>query len=330
MSPGIFTISLDFELHWGGVEKRTLPEYEPYFRNTRKVIPRMLDLFATYEVHATWATVGMLFHESLSELQANLPTQHPAYKDQSISIYHYLQTRCMGQQEQDDPFHFAPSLIRAIAATPHQEIGTHTYSHYYCNEPGQTPETFREDLRAAKRAAAPYEIQLNSLVFPRNQFIRDYLKVCYEEGIHTVRSNPNAWFWNITTPSNETLLKRIYRGADAFLAVSKTSYSLESLRHEPGVPLCIPASRFLRPYDPRLGPLNNLRLQRIKREMTVAAQLGEVYHLWWHPHNFGAYPEESMKGLVLLMEHYDSLKRKYGMGSRNMGEISRESLVGSM
>jgi hypothetical protein len=96
LSAGIFSISLDFELHWGGVEKRTLPEYEQYFRNTRKVIPRMLDLFADYEVHATWAAVGMLFHESLNDLQTNLPEQKPTYFDPTISIYHYLQTGYIG------------------------------------------------------------------------------------------------------------------------------------------------------------------------------------------------------------------------------------------
>ena len=46
---GIFTISLDFELHWGGFEKWPIEEYRQYFLNTRKVIPEMLKLFGQYE-----------------------------------------------------------------------------------------------------------------------------------------------------------------------------------------------------------------------------------------------------------------------------------------
>lgn len=321
MSKGIFTVSLDFELHWGGVEKRTLPAYAPYFLNTRKAIPRMLELFAGYGVHATWATVGFLFHESLRDLQDNLPAHQPAYPDSTISTYAYMRHHLIGPDETEDPFHFAPSLIRAIAATDGQELGTHTFSHYYCNEPGQSLETFREDLAAAQRIAAVYQTTLRSLVFPRNQYNEAYLKECYAQGIRAVRSNPASWFWTITIPGEENMWKRINRGADAFLPLSKTSFRLDQLYAPKGVPLCIPASRFLRPYDPKIGLLNTLRLQRIKNEMTYAARQGEIYHLWWHPHNFGWYPDQSIAGLLQLLEHYAQLKIKYGMVSMNMGEV---------
>lgn len=44
----------------------------------------------------------------------------------------------------------------------------------------------------------------------------------------------------------------------------------------------------LRPYSPRLSFLEGLRLRRIRHEMVHAAKKGELYHLWWHPYNFGA------------------------------------------
>jgi hypothetical protein len=59
MKKGAFIISLDFELHWGGFEKWPVGEYEQYFLNTRSVIPAMLALFRKYEVHVTWAGVGL-------------------------------------------------------------------------------------------------------------------------------------------------------------------------------------------------------------------------------------------------------------------------------
>src|SRR6186713_1671958 len=112
---GIFTISLDFELHWGGFEKWKLgdtaagagPDYRQYFLNTRKVIPELLRLFEFYEVHVTWATVGMLFHKSKMELLNHVPSQKPSYEHKILSAYHYMDTIGIGANEDEDPFHYA-------------------------------------------------------------------------------------------------------------------------------------------------------------------------------------------------------------------------------
>ncbi|HEY1200814.1 MAG TPA: hypothetical protein VGE79_07530, partial [Niastella sp.] len=47
---------------------------------------------------------------------------------------------------------------------------------------------------------------------------------------------------------------------------------------------------------------------------------GEVYHLWWHPENFGDYPEQNLNNLRILLEQYKKCKEKYNMTSWNMGE----------
>lgn len=336
---GIFTISLDFELHWGGFDKWTLENqdsahttlnsmgkaisYNQYFLNTRAVIPQLLSLFEKYEVHVTWATVGMLLCESRENLLQNAPILKPTYQEQQLSAYHYINTVGIGESETTDPFHFAPSLVRQILATPHQELGTHTYAHYYCNETGQTVDQFRADLQAAQRMAKAYGVQLQSLVFPRNQFNDRYLQVCFEEGITSVRSNPLDWFWNIESTQQESAWKRLNRGMDAYVPVGrKNTYTLESLLARKDFPLCIPASRLLRPFNVNEFFLNDIKINRIKSEMTRAAQQGEVYHLWWHPHNFGRYPEQSLTGLLKILEHYNYCRRKLNMESKNMGEIT--------
>ena len=61
--------------------------------------------------------------------------------------------------------------------------------------------------------------------------------------------------------------------------------------------------------------------------MEEAARAGEVYHLWWHPHNFGNFPLENMEGLNRILNHYQYLKNKYGMESCTMSELT-EKLVG--
>src|SRR5256885_2930105 len=48
----------------------------------------------------------------------------------------------------------------------------------------------------------------------------------------------------------------------------------------------IPASRFLRPVG-NSAVLERLRLQRITSAMETAARRRRLFHLWWHPHNFG-------------------------------------------
>ena len=319
---GIFTISLDFELHWGGFEKWPLENYKEYFLNTRQVIPEMLHLFNKHEIHVTWAGVGMLFHSSRESLLAHSPAQRPSYEVAELSAYHYIKEDGIGATEDEDPFHFAGSIVKKITDTPFQELGSHTFAHYYCNEAGQTLEQFRADLRAAQASAALYGKKLRSLVFPRNQFNEDYLKVCFEEGFVAVRDNPRDWFWNIESTQQESSWKRLNRGVDAYWPVGKkNTYSLESIIQRPGLPLCIPASRLLRPYRPTELFLNKMKIARINEEMNRAASNNEVYHLWWHPHNFGRYPQESLEGLLRILNNFDQCREKYGMESLSMGEI---------
>jgi Polysaccharide deacetylase. len=340
---GIFTVSLDFELHWGGFEKWPLKvldfksqsraaggylqaekhDYANYFLNTRQVIPEMLTLFAAYEVHATWATVGMLFHPTKAQLLQYAPDLKPDYTEKKLSAYNYVENHGIGEDEDSDPFHFAPSLIRKIVETPDQELASHSFAHYYCNEPGQNLEQFRADLKAAQRSALLFGRELKSLVFPRNQFNDEYLKVCFEEGVTAVRSNPLDWFWHIQSTQSESLWKRANRGLDAYLPIGKrTTYPITSISRHANLPICLPASRLLRPHNPRHRVLNQLRIRRICNEMTSAARYDHMYHLWWHPHNFGAFPEESLKELQFLLEHYSRLCKKFKMISKSMNEVA--------
>jgi peptidoglycan/xylan/chitin deacetylase (PgdA/CDA1 family) len=329
---GIFTISLDFELHWGGFEKWPLNKnnvqkqsgfYNQYFLNTRKIIPQMLALFKKYEIHVTWATVGMLMHENKIQLQDNFPSIQPEYSNKNLSAYHYINSIGIGDNESDDPFHYADSLIQKILDTPNQELGTHTFAHYYCNEDGQTIEQFRADLQAAQKAANKYDKKLRSLVFPRNQFNDTYLKVCFEEGIKVVRSNPLDWFWNIQSTQNESAFKRLNRGLDAYFPIGKNNtYSLQNLQKDFNRPLCLPASRLLRPYRRKELILNDLKINRIKSEIERAAHYGEVYQLWWHPHNFGNFSAENLQGLENILQHFLKCKSTYNMQSFSMGEIA--------
>jgi hypothetical protein len=69
--------------------------------------------------------------------------------------------------------------------------------------------------------------------------------------------------------------------------------------------------------------LDWLRFRRIKGQMLHAAKKGEIFHLWWHPHNFGMHTKENLAFLTKILEYYAKLQEKYEMQSLNMEEIAR-------
>lgn len=316
---GVFTISLDFELYWGIRDHVPLESYRDNILGARTAVQRLLRVFEENGIHATWAVVGFLFFDGREELVAALPRILPMYKDKKLSPYQHIAST--EATEACDPFHFAPSLVREIAATPHQEIGTHTFSHYYCLEEGQDAGSFEADLRAAMAASGRFGIRSRSLVFPRNQFSPEHLAVCRSLGIEACRTNQDFWAYYAVPQRGNTAIKRVLRFLDSYLrVVPHTAYSPKEIGSE--LPRLIPASRFLRPYSRRLRTLEPLRFKRIATELSEAAIMKNIYHLWWHPHNFGIHAEENFDFLRQILDHYRELSHRYGMVSLNMGEIS--------
>jgi peptidoglycan/xylan/chitin deacetylase (PgdA/CDA1 family) len=316
--PGIFTISLDLELYWGVRDSRSFGDYEANLTGERDAIRGMLDLFEAHGVHATWATIGFLFFKDIGELRQHQPGVLPAYRRQKLSSYHYMDEHAWGD---DDTYHFAPDTIEQIRACPGQEIGTHTFSHYYCLEEGQTIESFRADLQAAVEIAKANGIPTNSLVFPRNQGNPDYLPVLDELGIACYRGNESASFYKPRNQLEQSALVRAMRLLDAYLNLSGyNTYTLEECARSR--PFNVSASRFLRPYSRSLAALESLRLHRIKRAMRDAAVNNRLFHLWWHPHNFGADVKRNLAFLQKILAYFDQLRQRYGMQPCNMGEVA--------
>lgn len=313
---GSFIISLDFELHWGVAELWSLKEREDYFETTRESIPQVLELFSQNHIHATWATVGFLFAKDKEQLLKLMPSKKPTYNNKKLSYYSLIDNNEVGFNEKDDPYHYAPSLIRLILDTPNQELGTHTFAHYYCNEKGQTKEQFDADLKAAKLIAKEnFDIELQSLVFPRNQFNSDYLEIAFQNGIKVVRSNPNVWFWN-----HYSTLSPLARALDTLMPISNSlTFNQNNLSKDKV--LLLPASRFLRPYSKKESVIQKVKVNRIKSEMTFAAKQNKSYHLWWHPHNFGYDLDENMQMLKGIISHFNFLNQKYGFQSKSMIEM---------
>ncbi|HVG14937.1 MAG TPA: polysaccharide deacetylase family protein [Chitinophagaceae bacterium] len=319
---GIFTISLDFELHWGVFDKKDRQSRKTCYLNTLQSIPEVLQLFAQYDVHATWAVVGGLMAKDQQEWEEWKPQVQPDYTVEKYSPYKWVHQNSLNNEYQWA--HFAPLEIETILKYPGQELGTHTFSHYYCLEQLKGADAFDADLKAAKTAALKYNRQPASLVFPRNQFNPSHLKICYENGIKTVRSNPLNWFWSPIPDKGSNTLRKIFRTGDAYvpMSIKRMSYPLDVIKVVPGQPLQLPASRLFRPWSPRFPFANKLTLRRTLKELHTAARRNECYHLWWHPENFGDYPRENIQNLRILLQHYKQYKDRYGMKSWNMGEYA--------
>ncbi len=56
--------------------------------------------------------------------------------------------------------------------------------------------------------------------------------------------------------------------------------------------------------------------------MTYAAENGRLFHLWWHPHDFGLNTDKNLANLKEILEHYEFLNQKYGFESKNIGEVA--------
>ena len=225
IGPGAFVISLDFELYWGLRDKRTIEEYRENLDGVRNAVEKMLEMFTRYGIHATWATVGLIYFKNTAELKQHLPEIQPEYKNESLSPYKYLKRT----ENIDNHYHFAPDLIERIRNTPGQEIGTHTFSHYYCLEEGQTAESFKADMQAAIKIAADRGIKTDSLVFPRNQWNPEYLSILDELGIKCYRGCENSWLHKAVNQQGESKLRRALRLMDAY--VNLTGHHTYPVRH---------------------------------------------------------------------------------------------------
>ncbi len=287
------------------------------FKRIDAIVSNILSLFEKYEIHATWATVGLLAHKNRAEL-FDLPMQFKIpYANENYSPFPLDDKK---YDLLDQSALFGCHKIKTILNTPYQELGSHTYSHFYCCEEGISAEDFNEDCLEMEKIGKRFEHSFKSIVFPRNQVNTACLKACFQHGITTFRGNQQNRFWTNSSFEDESFLKKTGRVLDAYFPISKTqAFSISELPKEEEL-VNVPANRFLRPQSGK-KILERLKLNRIKNEMNEAAKRDTVYHLWWHPHNFLSDTDKALKQLEMVLIHYKSLAQENGFSSLNLTEI---------
>lgn len=325
LNTGKFVISLDYELVWGRVDKISSTSSNERMETVPTVVERILELFDNYKIHATWAVTGALFCKNKIEFEERIPMNKPTYREQELSSYNYYDSanKNIGMSQKEDRSHWGFNTLQAIINAPNQEVGTHTYSHYYCLEEGQTLDQFETDVALAVQVAKKLEIQLESIVFPRNQVNKDYLHICKKYGLSTYRGTEKGNLWQARSRKKLAFHTRLLRYIDSYIPIS--GYNTFEL-HQSGEARItdVPSSLFLRPFNGKLSLLEVLKLRRVKSSMKYAAKHGLIFHLWWHPHNFGKNLDENMKNLENILRYYKLLNKKYQFASCTMAEAAKE------
>lgn len=313
-----FVLSLDFELAWGSPERWSSDAFLARALKARDAALSILEVCAEYDIHATWAIVGALFADSYEHFLEFAPPEQlrPEYIDRRLSPYSHLgRIRESGRNA-----FFCPEIIRSVAEIENQEISSHTFSHYFCLEPGASADTFAADLDSFRRITANWDITGTSLVFPRNQVGRECLNVSRKKGFTAYRGTERSSLWTARPRSRRTSLVRALRIADAFFPLSSGNLHTQFDESFSGL-VNVPSSRFLRPYSSKVKILDGMKLYRICREMRRAARLGATYHLWFHPENFATHLQENLRFFKLVMSYFRSLSEQGLMKSVSMSEV---------
>ncbi len=314
---GALVISLDFELFWGVADIADFKEWDDRIKRVYEIVPRTLKLFEKYGIHATWATVAGIMMDNENELTAYLPKELPLqtreiierfhFKDVNNTIPHYML--------------FGNELVKMIKNTDGQEIGTHTFTHYYCNKEDSSSTNLNYELETASRIMREKGYGVcKTVVFPRNQVKSNFVSNM-PKNIKNYRGVKQSYVNKLKSKKNA--LGNIVWYADHYIPLQNSTISYCEI-NERGL-FNVKLSRLFKAYKEKYRILEGIKMIRYKNEMKYAAKHNRIYHICWHPHNFSDYIEKNFEQLEILLEEFDALRNKYGMCSYNMNECAEIS-----
>lgn len=308
---GVFTISLDFELIWGTLDLYGPGRFIETCRRERIVVERLLDLFAEFEVSATWCTVGHLF---LGECSRNHGNSHPEIVRPSPEwVPHEWFSHDPGGTEASHPVFYGRGLIEKIrACAVPQEIGCHTFSHVILGDPGCSRATAESELAACVKLAEELGIQMRSFVFPRNRVgHRDVLRAFH---FTSYRSPEPQWY--------EKWPGAVKRAGHLFNVLAATEPPVGLPERDSEGLWHTPASMLWFPMKP--GRLYNpvaFTVKRAKKGLDAAVRRNRVFHLWFHPTDMAEDTERMLNGLRAVLEHARALRNRGDLQVLPMGEL---------
>ncbi len=270
---GIFTISIDVELAWGVVDIPMTAQHYAAVHREREVVRRLLDLFATYNVRATWALVGHLLLDHVAE-QGGTPLPdfpRPAMADEADW---FAQVRDAQRQAW-----CARDIVDMLChATPAQEIGSHSFAHLRFDEQRTRRAAIEADIAAFTRLHMREHLPVSSFIFPYNCV--GFQALLAQAGVRAYRGVSPRWYDGVRPAG----LRRVLNLLTVALALPPRtvlpSRAPSGLVNIPDSMLWY-SSRGIRRFLPP-----GAQVRRAKAGLDRAARHHRIFHLWFHPSNF--------------------------------------------
>lgn len=156
---GAFIVSIDYEYAWGFVDHELSVEDLERIRHEREITKRLMRLFDTYALPATWAVVGKLIDTS--------------------------------ERGDDAAWYDTDRLVDALAqSSVGHDIGSHSYGHVIFTDIDE--DAARRDSASAIRAHNAHGFAHHSFVFPRNK--EKYHAVLADAGFRVFRGQRKQWY----------------------------------------------------------------------------------------------------------------------------------------
>jgi len=313
LDKGAFVISIDTEMVWGEAHKRDGEVAGHRFDRERDVVEQLLEVFARYELPATWAVVGHLFLDRCERGADGRP--HP---DLPRPDYDWLDGDWLDidpcTDVDDAPFHYGRDILDAIVACPFpQEIGSHSFSHVIVDDPGCSSEVFAAELAAAQAVATPFGVELRSFVYPRNAIA--HLGTLAGAGFTSYRGGrPGRAFAGM--PGWQ---RRAAQLVDRVVPLAGSA--VHPARDGSGV-WNVPQTYLFAPVTARRHLPPALWARRPIGRLRQAARQRSLFHLWFHPYNITADPERSIAALDHIAKAAARLRDEGRLDTLTMTEVA--------
>lgn len=181
---GSVIFSFDFEIGWGditnGVWRRR--EADGVYKRLRHVLPEMLTTMDTFDIPATWATVGAMIE----------PTQSRDFSHLTASQLEIVENGI--RTGKSDSFDGIDLFELVLATKTNHQIACHSFTHIPFDYEGVDGKFVREDIKRFKKTLARYELTTSKLVFPENT--EKFYSEIRDAGIKKVRVPADNLFSN--------------------------------------------------------------------------------------------------------------------------------------
>lgn len=299
MERGHFVISLDTELAWGRLTEENLADFIPLFKKTREVIEQLVGLFEKYNHPVTWAIVGRLIESPCTRVDGYC--------------------NCHDDETVLDLLNAPEILDIIVKSSIDHEVACHSFEHIIFGDENCTEADADRDLSCARQVLQSHGIESTSFVFPRNKI--GHLHLLEQHGFKAYRGEDITWFMNMPN-----LLQRFFRQLDLILAirpeVSMPYAASDNLLDIPGHMMFR-----IRHKGPGRHLPPSLLAKRAIKGLQEAASSKKVFHLWFHPFNFGYKTSEHLRALEQVLKHAAGLRERNLLTISTMQGIAR--LTGS-